>query len=894
MGLLALGATNAFTVPAALAQETGLGTPAPATEAVAAGRRSILPLLSIILGGPTAAPGAGTPPALAGIPDQSFTLNAPVVPLSLSGFATPTDGDPITGWAVATGSLPTGLSLNTTSGVISGTPTTVGTFNFTVTASDKDGASAAQAVKIAVIAPGPSSYQLIDLAVGNGSLSQEQALIYKAYVDFNYPGLPAQYKGNDNGAVPDAQSQIMAYLDQGGSLSQAALDALHPFFVPAYFQGSWWQRRLDTLAGGMPALSSTVPASSPYCNAWNAACGVLGNWKAVVGTKVAVWYLAAYEATDQPKAVVLLNEFERSSGIWDRLTALMGRTPIADTGSFGLMSKTDGILDVVLVDTMGPKGEGTTYTSSMTVCRAQPAYIYLNRNLAIDGLFANAAHEFMHAIQFSYNSIGCPTDYYTIKEATAVWATHYMYPQGIFGTRWETRYAPNYLGQPNKAFDQNPGDDLFRYGAYLFPLYLENRFGAAVVKEIWDKTTSSASELRAINSALVDNHSKTLDEVWPQFAAANYSQNDPANYALTLQALKTSDLTKLAEDYTDASNFTGTAWVPFSVNLPHTSASYHRMTFSRLDTRNLMIVNGISYKATAESYPGYNGSVVYGSFLTDDERRGASVQLLYKINGNWLSGTVNLTNVQLPMLVCRDDPATLVDEIVFIYSNGEFDPAKPNYSTLAPRGISPGMHITNIGCRAWTGTFNLVNNVGPGSVQETLTGTITAKPVQFAPSITPAPDPGPYDKSVDHISMSGGTYIYAESGAFHWSRSGTYFSSSKTCIQSGTLDYGPIAMHPVGGFGDMVLSGASDHVAHILTPGDTCSSPVGCWAAAFDDSCSLYNPTTSTDFTSMMVMTLPNGSTHLSADGLSVTGTGAETLNPPKVTGTWSFTAQTR
>lgn len=39
-------------------------------------------------------------------------------------------------FAVTTGSLPTGLTLNSTTGVISGTPSAAGTFNFTVTVTD--------------------------------------------------------------------------------------------------------------------------------------------------------------------------------------------------------------------------------------------------------------------------------------------------------------------------------------------------------------------------------------------------------------------------------------------------------------------------------------------------------------------------------------------------------------------------------------------------------------------------------------------------------------------------------------------------------------------------------------------------------------------------------------
>ena len=55
-------------------------------------------------------------------------------------------------WSVTSGSLPTGLTLNNTTGTISGTPNTVGTFNFTVRVADSSTPqqSATQALSIAV------------------------------------------------------------------------------------------------------------------------------------------------------------------------------------------------------------------------------------------------------------------------------------------------------------------------------------------------------------------------------------------------------------------------------------------------------------------------------------------------------------------------------------------------------------------------------------------------------------------------------------------------------------------------------------------------------------------------------------------------------------------------
>ncbi|HXY45832.1 MAG TPA: putative Ig domain-containing protein, partial [Acidimicrobiales bacterium] len=48
------------------------------------------------------------------------------------------------------GTLPTGLTLNSTTGVLSGTPTVTGTFTFTVTATDTVGASGSQFYEVVI------------------------------------------------------------------------------------------------------------------------------------------------------------------------------------------------------------------------------------------------------------------------------------------------------------------------------------------------------------------------------------------------------------------------------------------------------------------------------------------------------------------------------------------------------------------------------------------------------------------------------------------------------------------------------------------------------------------------------------------------------------------------
>jgi large repetitive protein len=65
-------------------------------------------------------------------------------------------------FAVTSGALPTGTTLNTSSGVISGTPSATGTFTFTITVTDSLGFTGSQAFQIIITAAsGGGSYAFI-------------------------------------------------------------------------------------------------------------------------------------------------------------------------------------------------------------------------------------------------------------------------------------------------------------------------------------------------------------------------------------------------------------------------------------------------------------------------------------------------------------------------------------------------------------------------------------------------------------------------------------------------------------------------------------------------------------------------------------------------------------
>jgi len=88
-------------------------------------------------------------PALSFPAPPSGEATAPyVATLAVSGGTGPYT------WSVTSGSLPAGITLDPSTGALSGTPTTAGTSSFTVKVTDANGQSATEATTLTVI-PGP-------------------------------------------------------------------------------------------------------------------------------------------------------------------------------------------------------------------------------------------------------------------------------------------------------------------------------------------------------------------------------------------------------------------------------------------------------------------------------------------------------------------------------------------------------------------------------------------------------------------------------------------------------------------------------------------------------------------------------------------------------------------
>src|SRR5579875_23372 len=115
--------------------------------------------------------------------NESITIVTAVSPLTVAGGAQPAGvvGSPYStalqasggvtpyAWSISSGALPGGLTINAATGVISGVPTTAGSFSFTVQVQDATGKTATAAASIAITAP-ISAPVLTTTALPNGTV----------------------------------------------------------------------------------------------------------------------------------------------------------------------------------------------------------------------------------------------------------------------------------------------------------------------------------------------------------------------------------------------------------------------------------------------------------------------------------------------------------------------------------------------------------------------------------------------------------------------------------------------------------------------------------------------------------------------------------------------------
>ncbi|MEP0827604.1 MAG: hypothetical protein HRF51_03705 [bacterium] len=181
------------------------------------------------------------------------------------------------------------------------------------------------------------------------------------------------------------------------------------------------------------------------------------------------------------------------------------------------------------------------YTQGEIAINAQSATSYLvidnNYNFApystrpLDAVRVTVAHEFFHAIHFGMdyteyegaNTYDDPARLYW-WEMSSTWMEEAAYDaiNDYYG------YLKAFYDYPWLALqDFSIGNSLHPYGAAVFPIYLSEKFGPSIVREIWERCRDYGTGpqfLRAANEAIMEasNDSCDLGRAFAEFTLWNF------------------------------------------------------------------------------------------------------------------------------------------------------------------------------------------------------------------------------------------------------------------------------------------------------------------------------------------------------------------------------------
>ena len=329
---------------------------------------------------------AGTgPPSVASpavTPNRSPSLTFPAPPpgevgVPYSRQLTVTDGTAPYTWSVSSGSLPPGLTLNSSSGLLSGTPTTAGTYSFTVQVVDASGLAATRAVTL-TIAPQPSiTFSPADGEVGvaysrQPALSGGTAPFTWSVSSGALPGgLSISTSTGLISGTPTASGSFPVTVSATDAFGQTANRAVtlvivpRPAFTattpPSGQVGVAYSHALAVTGGAQPLTWSLSAGSLPPGLSLNPSTGQLSGTPTTVGTypfTVTVTDANGQTATKQvslviaPGPIVITKSANVSSAVPGSTVAYT--ITVANTGTNAFPVSLDDPLDGVLDDATYP------------------------------------------------------------------------------------------------------------------------------------------------------------------------------------------------------------------------------------------------------------------------------------------------------------------------------------------------------------------------------------------------------------------------------------------------------------------------------------------------------------------------------------------------------------
>lgn len=558
--------------------------------------------------------------------------------------------------------------------------------------------------------PVQTTAQAIRAAVAAGTLSDDEALVYRVFALFRDSRLPGEYWSTlpqDRHAGHQLMFEVAERFD---SLSAAHQNAVAPFLVPPAYAplGSLvtWGSPPNQLAAWRP-----VPCSGVFNP----------GWESVDSAHFRVWFSPQIdEDIDRAWAEMVSGHAEAA---YQELVTTRGfRAPVPDSG---ICNGGDARIDIYLPNT--PLGAAGLTTPVDESGGTSSAYIQISPTVSVGEMRGTIAHEFMHVLQAAYPNLYTPSYRWT-RDGTATWAESLLVP----GSSSYLPYADEFLTRvheplffPNQYCDANlrgsdcGGDasaDFKLYGGYLFFQFIEHRAGAGTVKNFFENAAGDPESLNQLSFVLSGQGG--LQGIWGEFARTLWNRDPiPAGSSFRGWDNQTASLASRTglDEIQRLSPMGGISAVPRvpsilltngsrvrTAPLNELSASYDHYEFAP-DVRSVTFYNGFSLKMGKTPF-GVNSSsgksldagemfIVYET--TEEEIKGREVWALKKIDGMWTAEDWSATPFGVH---CLDKQAERVQELVLIYSNGNYTTARSDSFTanaIGPLGAERGAVVAS-------------------------------------------------------------------------------------------------------------------------------------------------------------------------------------------------------
>jgi len=341
-----------------------------------------------------------------------------------------------------------------------------------------------------------SSYQVIQQAYQQGTVTAEEKLILEVRSVKNPSSLPVQFQSSvieTQKCATDILLEAQRKWNEISTSGQLALKALlvRPSATYTYDSpGGKFKIHYSTTGPNAVPTSDVAPAN---------------------GIPDYIEWLANYADSSYRAEIITLAQFE----------------PPSD-GTLGGDSRYD-----IYTEEMGYYGYTQSEGAGPNPWNDAYSYISVHRNFIgfppnddPDGNQKGAAkvtiaHEYYHAIQFAYNYL----EDAWLMEASSTWMEDYVFDP----VNDNYNYLPDWFSYPDYSLSSTV--NLHQYAAFIWPKYLSQNFGDTFMPELWSNCIY-ATGYSALTSTL-STHGATLNAQFAEFCVWNFitgSRNDGIHY----------------------------------------------------------------------------------------------------------------------------------------------------------------------------------------------------------------------------------------------------------------------------------------------------------------------------------------------------------------------------